>query len=381
MKYYKNTNVLEEALNRINYLYDNFDNVIVSFSGGKDSTICLELCLQVARERNRLPQKVFFIDQEAEWTQTIDYVKEVMFRPEVAPLWYQIPVKIENSATFSATYQNCWGEGEEWLREKEEISIKENKYNCEKWTDGIFDAISKVDFPRGTIFIGGVRAEESPTRLMALTSNATYQWVTWGKLLNKELQQYTFYPIYDWSYTDVWKFIHDKKVNYNKIYDYMYMYGVKVPAMRVSNLHHETAVRSLFYLQEFDRELYNKMVVRMPGISTAGHFNSDDDFFIKTLPYMFKDWAEYRDYLLDKLVTDESLIALVKGFTTYTDDLFKDEPVLRQKAIRCALNVIVTGDVTGTKFKNFKSTYIGHYKKDKREAEKILKQIENDRQS
>ena len=35
---YLQTNVFEEALNRIERLYNDFDEVIVGFSGGKDST-------------------------------------------------------------------------------------------------------------------------------------------------------------------------------------------------------------------------------------------------------------------------------------------------------------------------------------------------------
>ena len=65
MKIYNNQNVLDAALNRIRFLFDEFPNVIVGFSGGKDSTATLNLCLQVAEEKKRLPLKVLFIDQEA----------------------------------------------------------------------------------------------------------------------------------------------------------------------------------------------------------------------------------------------------------------------------------------------------------------------------
>jgi predicted phosphoadenosine phosphosulfate sulfurtransferase len=37
----EDVNVYDAALERFRYLFDNFDKVVVSFSGGKDSTVCL----------------------------------------------------------------------------------------------------------------------------------------------------------------------------------------------------------------------------------------------------------------------------------------------------------------------------------------------------
>ena len=66
MKIYSKENVHTEAIKRINRLFDDFENVVVGFSGGKDSTVCLNLTLMVAEQRNRLPLKVVWVDQEAE---------------------------------------------------------------------------------------------------------------------------------------------------------------------------------------------------------------------------------------------------------------------------------------------------------------------------
>lgn len=95
-----------------------------------------------------------------------------------------------------------------------------------------------------------------------MTGGVTYKRVTWGKKLSDH--HYTFYPLYDRTYIDIWKSIHDNKRNYNIIYDYQYRYGIDVRNMRVSSLIHETAVRSLFYLPEVDKELYEKITKRIP---------------------------------------------------------------------------------------------------------------------
>lgn len=320
MKFYKDTSVLDEAKARINRIFDEFDNVVVGFSGGKDSTCVLNLTLQIAKERNRLPQKVMFVDQEAEWQFTIDYVKDVMYREDVEPFWIQAPFKITNSTSTSADCLEAWGEGQKWMREKDPIAIKENTFATNKNSSHLdefykfFPNFFKHQFPKQkSAYLAGVRAEESPTRAMALTNGVTYKDITWGKVLNKADEHYTFYPLYDWSYTDVWKAIHEHNWQYCKVYDYMYQYGYAVQDMRVSNLHHETAIKQLFFLQEIEGDTYNKLTERLQGVSTASKFG-EDDFFVKELPYMFKDWKEYRDFLVDKLLPESSVPLFKKKF-------------------------------------------------------------------
>ena len=264
MKIYSKTNVYEAALERMRMLFDEFDEVVVSFSGGKDSTVTLELALEVARERNQLPLPVVFVDQECEWQNTIDYIKEVMYRKDIKPYWYQIPMVITNNASSTSRYHYCWDEKEKdgWIHPQDDISIKENKYGTDRFHD-LFTEIARVDFPENTCYLAGVRTEEAPKRYIALTSGITYKYITWGKRLHKKRRQYTFYPIFDWSYTDVWKYIHEKKCNYNKVYDEYYRHGVRVNDMRVSNLHHETALKSLTLVQEIEPETWNKVAKKI----------------------------------------------------------------------------------------------------------------------
>ena len=70
------------------------DKIAIGVSGGKDSTTIFHLCLDVAKEKNRLPLKVLFVDQEAEFQATIDYIETIMIDARVDPLWFQIPIKL-----------------------------------------------------------------------------------------------------------------------------------------------------------------------------------------------------------------------------------------------------------------------------------------------
>jgi predicted phosphoadenosine phosphosulfate sulfurtransferase len=357
-------NVFDQSLERIRYLFDEFEEVTVQHSGGKDSTIIFNLAMIVAKEKNRLPLNVFFIDQEAEWTQTIDSIKEVMYHPDVTPYWYQMPMHIDNATSFIQNFLYCWEDGGDWLRDKDPLSIKENTYDEVKW-DNIFQAIIKKDFAgKRHCTLTGVRAEESPRRRMALTQGITYKFITWGNKKGGD-NHFAFHPIYDWSYTDVWKAIHDHNWSYCKIYDLMYQYGVSVHNMRVSNLHHETAVRSLFYLQEFDPALYDKLAHRLQGVDTAGKMNADD-FFAKKLPFMFKSWEEYCYHLIDKLVDNERWEKSLVSFLKMNKEVFDDDPKMYERASKVGCQSVLANDTACTKLKNFSATNTSKRKKDKR---------------
>jgi predicted phosphoadenosine phosphosulfate sulfurtransferase len=364
MRILEQRTVLEAALERINFIFDEFKNVAVGISGGKDSTVVFHLALKVARERNRLPLRVYFIDQEAEWTWTIDQVRESMYHPDVHPMWYQFPFHLDNATSYETKFLKCWDPAEEakWCHPKDPISIKENLFGTDRFKE-LFQAMLRHEFPgEKAATIAGVRTEESPSRFVGLTTFATYKWVTWGSKMGPN--KYTFYPIYDWSFRDVWHAIHTNKWSYNKLYDYYYRYGVPLQQMRVSNLHHETAVRALFILQEFDHDLYDRLSQRLPGVGTAGHMGWN--FYSGQLPFMFANWREYRDHLIDKLcANDPEWQADLRKRTRKWDELLVEQPVDLEAAAGVVVDSILCNDYTGTKLENYQLHFIAKYRYDR----------------
>lgn len=303
MRIYKEESVFDAALDRIRWLFDEFPEVIVDVSGGKDSTVVFHLSLQVAREKNRLPLKVMWLDQEAEWQATVDMVQSLMYHPDVAPRWYQIPMVLFNATSASDHWLRCWDPAREadWMHPKDPVAVTENVYGTNRFAK-LFDSIIRVEYPETPcVHIAGVRAEESPNRSTGLTWDATYKWATWGRCIDRRRGHYTMYPVYDWMTSDVWKAIHDNGWAYNRIYDAMYRYGLPIHLMRVSNVHHETAVQALFYMEELEPETWERLTARLAGVDMASKMGKLD-YMPKELPFMFASWREYRDYLLPRLI-------------------------------------------------------------------------------
>lgn len=354
MKIFSSKTVLEAAKARLRYIFSEFENVVVSFSGGKDSTVLLNVTLEVARELNRLPLTVMFIDQEAEWQGTIDYVRSVMYDPEVRPMWFQIPMVITNNASSFNRFSYCWNEDEKdkWVHQKDPISIKANNYGTDRFHD-LFEAILKVEFAgQKTALLGGVRTEEAPKRRTALTGFASYKWITWGKVVSKKYGHYTIYPLYDWSYTDVWKYIWESKVKYNRVYDAFYKNGVMVQDMRISNLHHETAIQNLLLVQEIEPDTWNKLSKRIDGANTIKHIQRNSFVCPKEHPPMFETWEEYAMHLIEHLIQDEANKIGIKKKIKATKDLFNQGLIIK-KYWSTIINTILSSDWDYTKFENF----------------------------
>ena len=353
MKILQEVNVYVAAKERVRTLFSEFKNIAVCFSGGKDSTTTLELTLEVARELNRLPIPVIFVDQEAEWQSTVDYVDHTMRREEVVPYWFQCPFQISNATSNGDKWLNTWDPEKKhlWVHEQSDIAITSNVFLKPRFTQTFGQALKYVfgDTTKACM-LGGVRCEESPGRTAGLTNQATYKHITYGKAEDKKNDQYIFYPLYDWTIKDIWKFIQSNGFKYNIHYDRMYQYGVPVYHMRVSNLHHETALKSIYLLQEFEPKTWDKCTRRLGGIHACGTLG-EDEFQSNKLPYMFESWKEYRDYLMPRLIVNEEDRKRFLDVFVKCDQLFGNTKLF-DRANKTLVQCILCNDIWFVKWNN-----------------------------
>lgn len=293
--------VLTAANKRISYLFDNYDNIQLAFSGGKDSTVLFHLINEEAKKRNR-KFILYFQDQEAEYQGTIDLMEWCMSQPNVIPQWYQVPIFMTNAASHQQLFLWAWGVGENWVRDKHPLAIQEIKKRYPKrfYKFNLWVAQQNRRKYKNMVSIIGLRAEESPDRRFVMFGENSEMF--WLRRVN---EPHKAYPIIDWSYKDVWKYLIDNNFKYNKIYDKMYMLGGNLRSFRVSNLVHEKAFRCLTDLQELEPETYNKLEERLQGVHSAAIYGNENLMYsIKKLPSRFKTWKEYKDFLLDNIHPD-----------------------------------------------------------------------------
>lgn len=342
---YINKNVLEAAKERIAYVFDEFENIIVSISGGKDSTVVAHLALTEAHKRNR-KIGLFFLDEEVVYQSTIDQVEYLMnlYPENTIKFWLQIEFHLTNATSLTEGQLIAWEAGKHkiWMRSKRPDSIHYKPWDTSKETIrnkvkgfGFYDAIDNFQrWRQNTAFLLGIRATESPNRWRAVTKNAGYKNIYWSTKI-PNTTNYNFYPIYDWNYFDVWKYIYDNRLRYNKIYDYMWKKGLGLNEIRVSSLIHEKAFKALVELPEFEPKTYNKLIKRIQGITVAQQYAKESKMMqVRKLPKNFKSWREYRDFLLATYPDPEKKEIFIRRFSRQLDN----EYVARQQCRQLILN-------------------------------------------
>lgn len=319
---YKRKNVLIAAIERMSLIFDMYENVSVSVSGGKDSSVLFHLAHKEAFRRNRSID-VVFIDQEAEYAGSIDNVRYISKLPNVNMKWYQIPFNMTNSVSYEQDYLQCW-QGN--LREFEPNSIRDlgikNNLSWEK----LLPEIEK-QYKKPTAQLIGLRSNESLNRYRAVVKNPAVADINWSSKTSNE-NLINFYPIYDWGFDDVWRFIYDENIPYNKIYDYQYAKDYHKDEMRISCLIHEKSYKCLCDLPEFEPETFEWLCKRVKGIDTAMRYAKEKQMYSnEKLPTHYKNWKEFKDFLLDNHPNIKQKERFIKRFEKHPEreEVFKQQ--------------------------------------------------------
>lgn len=129
-KKYLEKDVLEAALERLEIIFKNFENVYFTVSGGKDSSVMIQLANIVAKKMDK-KYDILFIDLEAQYRRTIEHIEELKKLSQIRDFYHiALPIALRNAVSVLQPKWICWEEEskELWVRDMPKDSI--NMSNC-----------------------------------------------------------------------------------------------------------------------------------------------------------------------------------------------------------------------------------------------------------
>lgn len=276
-------NVYERTQQRLKTVFDLFDNIYVSFSGGKDSGVLLNLCIDYIR-RHGLRRRigVFHMDYEIQYRDTLDYVDRTLAANADILDVYRVcvPFKVQTCTSMFRQYWRPWEESKRdiWVREMPEGCLTQRDFPF--FTDEMWDYEFQNRFAEWlhersgavrTCCLIGIRTQESFNRWRTIYSDRNHhrfsgkrwirQWVGKG-ICNA-------YPLYDWLTTDIWTANGRFGWPYNRLYDLFYRAGVPLDSQRVASPFISPAIASLHLYKAIDPDTWGRMVGRVDGANFA----------------------------------------------------------------------------------------------------------------
>lgn len=316
-KVFLDKNVMDAAKDRLEYVFNHFDNVYFSFSGGKDSSLMLQLANIVAKKM-RKKFDVLFVDLEAQYKLTIDHVEELKKLSRIRNFYHvALPLSLRNSVSVLQPKWICWDEDSKdlWVREMPEDTM--NIHNCpipdfregEEFEEFILQFGKWYQEENGGICGCGVaiRANESLNRFRTVAkklNKVTYEDVVWTTRMKYRhyLDVYNFYPIYDWTAEDDWAAVSQLNLKFNKIYELMYKNGIGIHQQRLCQPYGDDQRNGLDQFRSLEPDTWEKVLNRVNGVNFGNIYCKTTALGnLKTSKPEFMSWEEYTIFLLESI--------------------------------------------------------------------------------
>ncbi|MDR2230159.1 MAG: DUF3440 domain-containing protein [Flavobacteriaceae bacterium] len=313
IKRYTSTSVYEACFKRLDFIFTEFEKIYVSFSGGKDSGVMLNLAIEAARKHNKLPVNVLIIDLEAQYQHTIDYIMRMVSNLEIKAYWVCLPLHLRNAVSQYQSHWICWDKNKRnaWVRD----FPKHSSVVCDLDYFPFFRKGMEFEefvikfgewFSQGqlTACLVGIRTDESYNRYRTImnykkTRYKTKQWTTGvGQSL------FNVYPLYDWKTKDIWIANGKYGYDYNKIYDLMYLAGVPLSKMRLCQPYGDDQRKGLYLYKILEPETWSKVVNRVEGANFGNRYAENGRTVFGNFKMNLPDGHTYKSYakfLLDTM--------------------------------------------------------------------------------
>jgi len=341
MKQYLSENVYDACRNRMKILFTEFEKVYVSFSGGKDSGVMLNMAIDVARELGKLPVNALIVDLEAQYKHTMDYVQRMASMPEVNAYWICLPIHLRNAVSQFQPHWICWDEKKKdaWVRQlpKHKGVISDVTHfpffrrgmEFEEFVPLFGEWISEG---KKTACLVGIRSDESMNRFRAIASDSkeTYKRYQWTTRISENV--WNAYPVYDWRTDDIWIANGRRKYDYNKIYDLMHLAGLTIHQMRICQPYGDDQRKGLYLFKILEPETWQRVVNRVEGANFGNRYVDTDrtvlgNFKVNLPPgHTFETYAKFLLETMPPYLADHYQKKIDKFWQYWKADGFESLP-------------------------------------------------------
>ena len=317
-KKYLEKNVLDAAFERLEIIFNNFDNIYFSVSGGKDSSVMVQLANIVAKKCNK-KFDVLFIDLEAQYKKTIEHVETLKKLSQIRDFYHiALPIALRNAVSILQPKWICWEEESKhlWVRDMPKDSININNCPFEWFKKGEEFEEFIVQFAdwyykkyKGKVACGiGIRTDESLNRFRTIAfqnhkiTYKNYNWTTKIKVNEKYIDVYNFYPIYDWSAEDIWGAVSKLDLEFNYIYEMMYKNGLSIYEQRLCQPYGDDQRNGLNQFKALEYDTWSKVLNRVNGVNFGNIYCKTTALGnIKSCKPDFMNWQQYAIFLLESI--------------------------------------------------------------------------------
>lgn len=315
-KGYQDMTVYEAVQQRFHYLFREFPNIYVSFSGGKDSGVLLNLLLDF--KRKYYPDRrigVFHQDFEAQYTVTTEYITRTFhaLEKECDLYWVCLPMATRTALSSYEMYWYPWDDAKEelWVRKRPDypyvITLEHpfHHYRYKMHQEDLAKQFGRfykeTHNNENTVCLLGLRADESLQRYSGIVNKKYgYNGECWITKQFKDV--WCASPLYDWSNQDVWVANYQFGYDYNQLYDLYYKAGLKINQMRVASPFNDYSKDSLNLYRVIDPEIWTKLVGRVRGANFGSIYGKTKAMGYRSISLPpDHTWESYTKFLLDTL--------------------------------------------------------------------------------
>lgn len=313
MKKYLEKNIYAAFCERIEYVFSEFDHVFFSVSGGKDSSVTVQLASSIAQKMGR-KFDVLFIDLEAQYNATIDHIYELKQLPAI-DTFYHYCLPLENEDNPNSIFQPTWvpwaeKDREKWVREMPQDAITIDTVDQsifqpgQEWEDLLKQFPKWLMREKGLSKIAcivSIRTDESMHRFRAIAfGKNTYKDIHYSTCIAKGV--YNFYPVYDWRTEDIWGAVSKFDLLYNQVYEMMFKLGIGIHEQRICQPFGLDQRVSLNQWAQIEPETWHKVVNRVSGTNFGNIYAKTSLLgYNGTTKPDFMTWEEYAVFLLESL--------------------------------------------------------------------------------